>query len=116
MEYDADLIPLGYCIAHGVYLKTLGYTMGVAERRCPHPQCLSIPRFYDPLDYRTHHLRSPRGIGKSAQPNNLIIYPTHSSEKACRSYLKYMEMVTRMERERYNAAHLSTYLLTWPNP
>lgn len=90
MEYDADLIPLGYCIAHGVYLKTLGYTMGVAERRCPHPQCLSIPRFYDPL--------TQRGIGKSAKTNTFIIYTTASSEEARRNYLR---MVSLMERKRY---------------
>lgn len=67
---------------------------------------------YDPLDYMFPR-NTKRGKRQSAQPNNLVILTTHSSERARANYLR---MVSLMEDERYNAAHLQTYALTWPNP
>lgn len=111
MEYDADLRPLPWCKVHGTFIE--GVRASTGWMRCPkcypHGWLHEIPRFYDPLD----DIFPRRGSGKSAKPNNLVIYTTHSSEKARRQYLHFVSL---MEDERYNSAHLQAYAHSWPNP
>lgn len=73
----------------------------------PYNPCweIKIPSFYDPL--------TQREIGNRRNPNNLVIYTTHSSEEARRQYLHFVSL---MEDERYNSAHLQAYAHSWPNP